>query len=234
MKLRAVRSRTALAAGLSAAVSGGLVSGVPAASAAAAAGATAVSAAAPAAHRLPLRVYAPYFETWTTGGISAVASRSGARYLTLAFLQTHRRGSCTLTWNGVRRQPVAPGGRYVADIGRLRSRGGNVIPSFGGASADQDGTEIADSCTSVQMIARAYESVVTTYGVTRLDMDVEGKSLDNHAGIARRSEAMRLLQEWAAQHHRTVQIVLTLGVVPSGLPGNCLAVLKSAVAHGSG
>jgi hypothetical protein len=63
-------------------------------------------------------------------------------------------------------------------------------------------------------------------------MDVEGKTLNNHAGMARRSAAMRLLQEWAAQHHRTVQIVLTLGVEPSGLPSDCLAVLRSAVAHG--
>jgi hypothetical protein len=70
------------------------------------------------------------------------------------------------------------------------------------------------------------------YGVTRLDMDVEANSLGNRAGIARRSEAMRLLQQWAARHHRRVQIVLTLGVEPAGLPRNCLAVLRSAVAHG--
>jgi hypothetical protein len=30
--------------------------------------------------------------------------------------------------------------------------GGDVIPSFGGFSADQAGTEIADSCTSVSGI----------------------------------------------------------------------------------
>ncbi len=68
--------------------------------------------------------------------------------------------------------------------------GGDVVPSFGGYSADQGGTEIADSCTSVPKIAKAYEKVVTTYGVTRLDMDVEAKSLSNKAGIARRSEAI--------------------------------------------
>jgi hypothetical protein len=229
MKFSPARSRTALAAGLCSAVIGGLVSGAPVASAAAAAS---PAAAAAATSRLPGLLYAPYFETWTKEGISAVASRSGARYLTLAFLQTPRRGSCTLAWNGDRTQEIAPGGRYVADIARLRSMGGNVIPSFGGFSADQGGTEIADSCTSVQQIAQAYESVVTTYGVTRLDMDVEARSLGNHAGIARRSEAMRLLQQWASRHHRTVQITLTLGVEPSGLPRNCLAVLRSAVAHG--
>ena len=41
--------------------------------------------------------YAPYFETWTKGKLPAVASASGARTLTLAFLQTPSRGSCSLT-----------------------------------------------------------------------------------------------------------------------------------------
>jgi Glycosyl hydrolases family 18 len=244
MKLPPARPRTAVAAVLCAAVIG-LTSAAQAASAAQAGGArasgggaaaAAVQAARPAAaaagRRLPRLLYAPYFETWTKERISAIASRSGARYFTLAFLQTPRRGSCALAWNGDRRQEIKPGGRYVSDIAALRAMGGNVIPSFGGFSADQGGTEIADSCKSVEEIAEAYESVVTTYGVTRLDMDVEANSLGNRAGIARRSQAMRLLQVWAARHHRTVQIVLTLGVEPFGLPQNCLAVLRSAVAHG--
>ena len=55
-----------------------------------------------------------------------------------------------------------------------RAAGGDVIPSFGGYSADHDGTEIADSCTSISAIAAAYEKVITTYNVTRLDLDTGG------------------------------------------------------------
>jgi len=221
-----------------------LVLGVPLAVAgtvgAAAAPSGPASSQAPAAgapaggrgHGLPWRLYAPYFETWTKSKLPAVAQASGARYLTLAFLQTPQRGSCRVAWNGDRHQLVQPGGRYTAQLATLRALGGDVIPSFGGYSADQGGTEIADSCHSVAKIARAYESVVTTYRVTRLDMDVEAKSLDNQAGIARRSEALRRLQDWAAQTHHRVQITFTIGVEPWGLPRNCLAVLKSAVAHG--
>ncbi len=161
-----------------------------------------------------------------------MASASGARTLTLAFLQTPSRGSCSLTWNGDKKQPVKPGGRYTAQIAALRARGGDVVPSFGGYSADQGGTEIADSCHSVPAIARAYESVVSAYGVTHLDMDVEANSLNKPAGIARRSAALRLLQDWAARAHRHVRITFTLGVEPWGLPANCLAILKSAVAQG--
>ncbi|MDX6333964.1 MAG: hypothetical protein QOG05_1304 [Streptosporangiaceae bacterium] len=200
--------------------------------------ATADAAAARAATASPAHgagrgpVYAPYFETWTKDTLPAVARASGARALTLAFLQTPARGSCSLTWNGTKKQPVKPGGRYTAQIRTLRAMGGDAIPSFGGFSADQGGTEIADSCRSVPAIARAYESVVTTYGVTRLDMDVEANSLGNKAGIARRSAALRLLQDWAARTHRHVRITFTLGVEPWGLPATCLAILKSAVAHG--
>jgi hypothetical protein len=176
--------------------------------------------------------YAPYFETWTSDKLPVIAQESGARDLTLAFLQTPRRGSCAVAWNGERKQEVKPGGRYVGQIATLRKMGGDVIPSFGGYSADQGGTEIADSCKSVSKIAKAYETVVTTYDVTRLDMDVEARSLNNKAGIARRSEAIAQLQQWAAANHRPLQIVFTLGVEPQGLPGNCLNILKSAVAHG--
>ena len=183
------------------------------------------------ARHAPQLVYAPYFEAWTSDSITRVARDSGARYLTLAFLQTLKRGSCTLAWNGYRKQLVRPGGRYVRQIAALRTMGGDVVPSFGGYSADQGGTEIADSCHSVQKIARAYESVVTAYHVTRLDMDVEANSLNNKAGIARRSEAIALLQHWAVRTHHRVQIVFTLGVEPSGLPDNCLAIVKSAIVH---
>ena len=180
----------------------------------------------------PAPAYAPYFETWTKDQLPAVARASGARDLTLAFLQTPKRGSCSVTWNGDAKQPVRPGGRYTGQIRKLRAMGGNVIPSFGGYSADQDGTEIADSCHSVPKIARAYESVITTYGVTRLDMDVEANSLNKPAGIARRSAALALLQDWAIRTHHRVRISFTLGVEPWGLPANCLAVLKSAVSRG--
>lgn len=178
------------------------------------------------------QVYAPYFETWTKDRLPAVARASGARDLVLAFLQTPKRGSCSVAWNGNPTQVVRPGGRYVSQIARLRAMGGDVVPSFGGYSADQGGTEIADSCTSVPKIVKAYESVVTAYGVTWLDMDVEANSLNNKAGIERRSEALRLLQGWAARTHRRLRISFTIGVEPWGLPADCLAVLQSAVAHG--
>jgi hypothetical protein len=114
------------------------------------------SSAATAAVPLPAHVYAPYFETWTSEAITTIAQQSGARYFTLAFLETLGKTSCTLAWNGSSSQTVAAG-RYLTDIQSLRALGGDVIPSFGGWSADQGGTEIGDSCKDPAAIASAYE-----------------------------------------------------------------------------
>ncbi len=189
---------------------------------------------ASAARSLPRRVYAPYFEAWTSDSVATVARQSGARYLTLAFIQAAGKkgaAACTPTWNGNRKQPISAG-RYLAQIARVRKLGGDVIPSFGGYSADQGGTEIADACHSVAAIARAYEQVITVYHVTRLDMDVEARSLTNRAGIERRSQAIALAQRWARACGIRLQIQFTIGIEPHGLDKQNLDVVRSAVAAG--
>ena len=196
------------------------------------AGGAAASPALASGRPQPARVYAPYYETYLapkTPSITATSKASGAQYFTLAFLQTARKGSCTLEWNGSASQPLD---YYTADVAALRHRGGDVIPSFGGYSADQGGTEIADSCHSVARIAKAYEQVVTTYHVSRLDMDVEAKSLTNKAGLARRSAAIAMAQHWAARRGIRLRIQFTIGIEPSGLDQHNLGVVRSAVAHG--
>ncbi len=180
---------------------------------------------------LSAHVYAPYFETWTSDSIATIAGQSGVKYFTLAFLETTGKGSCRLAWNGSRSQTVADG-RYLTDIASLRAAGGDVIPSLGGWSADQGGTEIGDSCKDVNAIAAAYESLVTTYDVTRIDMDIEGRSLTRTGGIDRRSKAIKLLQDWAAANGRTVQIQYTLPTSASGLGARGVSVLQNAVANG--
>lgn len=182
---------------------------------------------------LPAHVYAPYYETYlapNTPSITATSQASGARYFTLAFLQTPRKGSCTLDWNGNAAQPLS---YYAADIAALRGAGGDVIPSFGGYSADHGGTEIADSCKDVSQIAADYESVITTLGVTRLDMDVESNSLNNTAGIDRRNKAIAMTEAWAASQGIPLQIQYTIPVEQYGLDPNGEAVLQNAVANGA-
>jgi hypothetical protein len=194
-----------------------------------------IGAALPAgATTIPSRIYGPYFETWTKHNIATVAAKSGVKYFTLAFIQSegkHGVAACTPAWDGDRKQPVSAG-RYLAQIKRLRKDGGDVIPSFGGFSADQGLTEIADSCTSVPAIAAAYEQVITTYHVSTLDMDVEARSLTHAAGITRRSEAIAMAQAWARARGIRLRIQFTIGIEPSGLDKQNLGVVRSAVAHG--
>jgi len=180
---------------------------------------------------LPAHVYAPYYETYlapNTASIHDTATASGAKYFTLAFLQSTGKNSCSLDWNGNSAQPLS---YYASDIAALRVAGGDVIPSFGGYSADQGGTEIADSCTNVSQLAADYESVITTLGVTRLDMDVEAKSLNNTAGIDRRNKAIAMTEAWAKQQGIPLQIQYTIPVEQYGLDPNGEAVLQNAVAN---
>ena len=209
-------------------------SAAPAASTAPAAG-TAPAASAGGWHGpgLPQHVFAPYFETYdTSAGPAALSQESGARYLSLAFLETAQAGSCTAYWNGDTSEPISPAS-FGPDIAAIQAAGGNVIPSFGGYTADTTGTELADSCTSVSSIAQVFESLITTYNVPRIDLDIEGNSVTNAAGIDRRNKAVALTEAWAAAHGRSIQFSYTLPTFPTGLPPAELAVVQNAVADGA-
>jgi hypothetical protein len=181
---------------------------------------------------LPPHLYAPYFETYDTtdGGLAQLSRESGAKFLSLAFLQTAESGSCTAYWNGDTSTPIAAS-TFGADIAAIQRAGGNVIPTFGGFTADTTNTELADSCTSVPAIAKVYEQLIDTYHVSRIDLDIEGDSVTNTAGIERRNEAIALTEAWAAAHRLPIQFSYTLPTFPTGLAASGLAVLQNAVAE---
>lgn len=180
---------------------------------------------------LPRQVFAPYVETYdTTGpGPAALSQESGARYLSLAFLQTAQAGSCTAYWNGDTSDPVSYAS-FGSDISAIQAAGGNVIPSFGGYAADTTGTELADSCTSVPAIAQVYEQVITTYHVPRIDLDIEGTSLTDTVGINRRNEAIAEVESWAAARGIRIQFSYTLPTPTTGLDPADVALLENAIA----
>ncbi|WP_037602289.1 carbohydrate binding domain-containing protein [Streptacidiphilus rugosus] len=189
-------------------------------------------AASPTAHAantpLPAHVFSPYFEAYSSDNPATLSASSGAKYLSMAFLQAATKGSCTAYWNGSTSQPISSS-TFGSQISTIQAGGGDVVPSFGGYTADNTGTEIADSCTNVNSIAAAYESVITTYGVTRIDLDTEDNSLTNSAGIDRRNKAIAQVESWAASNGRTVQFSYTLPTTTGGLASSGLAVLQNAV-----
>jgi hypothetical protein len=225
------RQATLLAAALASGTAALVALGVT--TAGASVGASAYPGHGASSRPLPYRVFAPYYEMYDTStDLATLSQQSGAKDLSLAFLETATSGSCTAYWDGDTSQPIAASS-FGSDIAEIQAHGGNVIPSFGGYTADTTNTDIADSCTSVPAIAAVYESLITTYHVPRIDLDVEATSLTNTAGIDRRNQAVAMTEAWAAAHHRRIQFSYTLPTFATGLPAAELGVLQNAVADGA-
>ena len=177
---------------------------------------------------IPVHVYSPYFEAWATDTLNGTATASGARYLTIAFLETTSKSSCTLAWNGAKADAIPTTQKYLTDIAAVRAQGGDVIPSSGGWSADQGGTEIGDSCNSVSAIVDAYQGLITKYQITRIDQDIEGRSLTKTDGIQRRNAALVALQK--ANPNLTISYTIPTGA--AGLEASGRFVISDAESQG--
>jgi chitinase len=177
-------------------------------------------AAATAATSFPAHYAAPYLQIASSDAADMAAdmNATGLKYYTLAFLIP--RSGCTPEWedNG---DSV---GAFSSQIGSLQATGGNVIISFGGEA----GGELAQTCTSVSSLTAAYASVVSTYGVNRLDFDIEGGTLSDTASNARRDQALAALQA----QDPSVQVDYTLPVAPDGLPSAEMGLLQDAQSKG--
>jgi chitinase len=180
----------------------------------------ALSDQATAAAGFPAHYAAPYLQITDgdAGDMAADMAASSDKYYTLAFLIPE--SGCTPQWeaggDGV--------GAFSSQINALQSAGGNVIISFGGES----GGELAQTCTSVSSLTAAYDNVVTTYGVNRLDFDIEGSTLSDTASNSRRNQALAVLQA----EDPAVQVDYTLAVAPNGLAPADLGVLQDAQSTG--
>ncbi|THA29468.1 hypothetical protein E6R18_23840 [Streptomyces sp. A1277] len=192
------------------------------------AAATLVATAAPASAAanpgpgFPAHYAAPYAEMWNSPSTLMNAyNATGNKYYTLAFIVSQ--GTCNATINGD--TPVTDAGWNNA-INSLRAVGGDVIASFGGAS----GSELA-SCSSVSAMQAQYKKVIDQLNLTRIDLDIEGSTLNNTAANDRRNQALANLQQEYRAQGRKLDIDYTLPVSPSGLESNGIALLKSAKSH---
>jgi chitinase len=179
--------------------------------------------AAAAGSAFPAHYAAPYLQISSSdaGDMGADQAATGLKDYTLAFLIPQ--SGCTPQWeddgSGV--------GAFASQISAIQASGGNVIISFGGES----GGELAQTCTNVSQLTAAYQNVVNTYGVTRLDFDIEGGTLADTAATSLRDQALAALQA----EDPAVQVDFTLAVAPQGLPtgaGSEYALLQDAQAKG--
>ncbi|WP_042431353.1 cellulose binding domain-containing protein [Streptacidiphilus anmyonensis] len=169
---------------------------------------------------------APYVDlgAYPTPSLTTLAANSGLKQFSLAFV-INGSSACSASWFGAY---DATTGWDKADIDAFRASGGDVRVSFGGAN----GTELAQSCTTVAALETQYQKVVDAYGLDRIDFDIEGSAVSDHASIDRRSQALAQLQAAEAAKGRDLKVSLTLPVLPSGLTADGLYVLQSAKAAG--
>jgi hypothetical protein len=177
-------------------------------------------AATQAAAAIPAHYAAPYLElsNSSAGDMAADLSASGVSRYTLAFLIPQ--SGCTPMWEAGN----YPVGSFTSQINSLKGTGGDVIISFGGAQ----GGELAQTCTTVSSLTAAYKNIVDTYGVTRLDFDIEGGVLGDTGATSRRDQALAALQK----ANPSVQVDYTLPVDPTGLESNATTLLKDAKSKG--
>lgn len=169
---------------------------------------------------------APYADAtlWPTVDLPSLARADGVKTYTLGFI-VNGQGSCRATWGTY----YNLGDNWMADqVAALRSMGGDVVVSFGGA-ANQ---ELAQACTSVSALAGQYQAVIDKYALTSIDFDVEGAATADPASIDLRSKAIAQLQQQARTAGKKLQVSLTLPVLPTGLTADGLNVVKSARDNG--
>jgi len=167
----------------------------------------------------PARLFAPYVDMllWPTPSLTTMATESGSKYFSAGFIVAG--SGCQATWG---RHYTMSDGFLIDDISSLRRLGGDVIVSFGGAA----GTELALACSTVAALQAQYQSVIDTYGFTRLDFDIEGSALTNTAANDRRAQAIAGLKAPAG---KTLTVQFTLPVMPSGLTPGGLDLLRNAI-----
>lgn len=163
---------------------------------------------------------APYVDmgAWPTPSLTTMATSGGLKDFTLAFVTST---GCKASWFNA----YDPRQAWARDqVDAIRSAGGDVKISFGGAS----GVELAQDCTSVDALTAEYAAVVDAYDLRYVDFDIEGAAVAQPASIALRSQALAELQ----RTHPGLRVSLTLPVLPTGLTQDGLNVVASAIDAG--
>lgn len=150
-----------------------------------------------------------------------ISRDSGIKRFTLAFLVASG-SDCQAAW--FPNLPLTQENAIAGQISQLRKLGGDVILSFGGA----DGLELAQVCKDAPSLQAQYQAVIDKYNVRMLDFDIESSAIKDPDSIDRRNQALANLQ--AA--NPGLLISYTLGVLPTGLVPDGIALLKNSVSHG--
>jgi chitinase len=165
--------------------------------------------------------FAPYVDTTLTPTYQFQStSANPARQSVLGFVVAASSSACTPSWGGA--YTLAAAGQTLAmsaRIAQLQQEGAQAIVSFGG----QANTSLDVACPTSAALAAAYQSVISAYSLTTIDLDIEGAALNNFAAEDRRAEAIASLEK----ANPKLEVWLTLPVETNGLQDNALSVIES-------
>jgi chitinase len=168
--------------------------------------------------------FAPYVDVTATPQYAfedPTVSTAGS--VVLGFVVSSTSVACQPSWGTAYSLTTAATGIDLdRRIARLRQRGGQVTVSFGGVS----NSELAMGCTDTGKLAAAYQTVVSRYGLTSVDFDIEDASAPA-AVAARRAAAVKRVQDARAAAGKTLSVWLTLPVGPDGLTSAGVTVLDA-------
>jgi hypothetical protein len=146
----------------------------------------------------PLNLSGDHVKTFTMGFVSAG-------------------GGCSAAWGGL--SPVDAG----FAVHRVKEVPGKVIVSFGGPR----GTELAQSCESVDALVKQYRKAIDATDPAGLDFYLTDGTLSDTLSVQRLTEALTRIQR------DDLPISITLPLHESGLSANALSALRTAASNGT-
>lgn len=169
-------------------------------------------------------IFAPYVDatSWPQVNISEVYEKTGCKFFNLGFIVSKDKKASWGTYYDAEECPLNE------EIKKLRDLGGDVIVSFGGAN----NTPLHVDIEYVTELKNEYKRVIDKYGLTKIDIDIEGEALVNKEANERNSEALLMLQEEMENENKKLDIGITLPITPKGLTCDGIYILENMVERG--
>jgi chitinase len=160
--------------------------------------------------------FAPYNDMSNSASLLDTAiTQHGVKSFTAAFVIG---AGCDQIWGDT--LPVGNDPNTDGAISKAKSEGASVIVSSGGAA----GEPLAWTCTDQGKIEDGYQKIISSYGVTSLDFDIEGAAIADKAAAARQMTAMKDLKA----RNQGLTFSLTLPVLPTGLTQDGVNMVSAA------
>ena len=195
----------------------------------------------------PERVFAPFVDitawvsdaAYTSGGalnLAKVNRDTGVLYYNLGFIAYDKNGDYKegaygkmLPWcfgGYPELSQGSPHSQYKGiknSITGIREAGGDIAVSIGGGI---EGSNFFQRMQDAEILKNTYLDIIYGFGLTRLDLDIEGGGLNKAQNVAN-AKAIKQAQEIAG-----IQVTLTLPASPSGLSKAGLGVLDAYLEQG--